>query len=131
MIFNQAALVVRIKMSSRISRTIHLNTNTMEAKKKDRQQEQQDRRQEQDEQQEEKDRRQEEQDEQQELLDYANSKCTVFVGCLNWQTLPGTGSSALAVITGTTQIHVLQYLLLHCKIKLLGFAVTVFKLDSV
>ena len=104
----------------------------MEAKKKDRQQEQQDRRQEeQDEQQEEKDRRQEEQDEQQELLDYANSKCTVFVGCLNWQTLPGTGSSALAVITGTTQIHVLQYLLLHCKIKLLGFAVTVFKLDSV
>ena len=25
----------------------------------------------------------------------------------------------------------LQYLLLHCKIKLLGFAVTVFKLDSV
>ena len=60
-----------------------------------------------------------------------NSKCIVFVGCLNWQTLPGTGSSALAVKTGTTQIHVLQYLLLHCKIKLLGFAVTVFKLDSV
>ena len=91
----------------------------MEAKKKDRQQKQQD-------------RRQEEQDEQQELLDYANSKCIVFVGCLNWQTLPGTGSSALAAVkTGTTQIHVLQYLLLHCKIKLLGFAVTVFKLDSV